>query len=65
MKPNILQKTLFVVCVRKTVLTPETLGETYVYSFSYNINEDLGQADIWAAHNILPYDSILCLIVKS
>ena len=27
----------------------ENLGETYVYSFSLNKNEDLGQADLWAA----------------
>ena len=51
--------------IKVCMYDPETLGETYVYSFSWNKNEDLGRADIWAAHNVLPNDSILSLIVKS
>ena len=43
----------------------ETLGETYVHGFSKKGYEDLGRADIWAAHNVLLNDNILCLIVKS
>ena len=42
-------------------LDTETLRETYVLSFSKNGNEDLGQAEFWAAHVVLPNDSTLCL----
>ena len=41
-------------------LRTETLRETYVLSFFLNGNEDLGRAEIWAAHVALPNDSILC-----
>ena len=40
-------------------LLSETLGETYILSFSYYEIEDLGQAASWAAHIVLPNFSIL------
>ena len=42
------------------MLHPETLGETYVLSFSWNGTDDLGRAASWAAHIVLPDFSILC-----